>query len=196
VVVLTMRQAGDYRLHALAWAAVLALAVPAFFLVAANIGSLEALFGFAAHSWIGAPSLTLVYAVQVALFIALALLFSLRSVQPYLASRKTKRAQARETARAEFFVHGLHLTEHRTGVLIFVAFTEHYVEILADEGIVEKVAQSAWDAILQELAQRIRAGQTAQGLALAVERVGDILAAHVPPKPDDANELPNRVIEI
>ena len=33
------------------------------------------------------------------------------------------------------FTHGIHLTEHRTGVLIFASVAERYAEIIADSGI-------------------------------------------------------------
>ena len=37
------------------------------------------------------------------------------------------------------FTHGIHLTEHRTGVLIFASVAERYAEIIADSGINAKV---------------------------------------------------------
>ena len=39
----------------------------------------------------------------------------------------------------QFLAHGLHKTENRTGVLIFAAVAERYVEIIADAGINAKV---------------------------------------------------------
>ena len=39
----------------------------------------------------------------------------------------------------QFLTHGIHLTEHRTGVLIFASVAERYAEIIADSGINAKV---------------------------------------------------------
>ena len=55
-------------------------------------------------------------------------------------ARLDQRRRASRLAREQFFEPGLHLTRARTGVLIFVAVAEHYVEIIADEGINALVA--------------------------------------------------------
>jgi hypothetical protein len=47
--------------------------------------------------------------------------------------------QAHAEAMHQFLAHGIHLTEHRTGVLIFASVAERYAEIVADSGINAKV---------------------------------------------------------
>jgi putative membrane protein len=47
-------------------------------------------------------------------------------------------------------------------------------------------------AMLAELKQ----GNVGAGMAAAVERVGKILAEHLPRQSDDVNELPDRLIEL
>ena len=49
--------------------------------------------------------------------------------------RSIQRARAHEKAVEQFLAQNMHTTRDRTGVLIYVAVAEHYVEIIADDGI-------------------------------------------------------------
>ncbi|MGB5267848.1 MAG: hypothetical protein WBN30_14745, partial [Polyangiales bacterium] len=80
-------------------------------------------------------------------------------------------------------------TRERTGVLIFVALFEHRVQVLADEGIDERVAEAAWDEISSELALGIRRGTPAAALIHAVERCAALLEAHGVQGADQENQL-------
>jgi putative membrane protein len=44
------------------------------------------------------------------------------------------------------------------------------------------------------LVDEVKQGRPGQGLTLAVEKVGAVLAEILPPKPHNPDELPNRVI--
>ncbi len=80
-------------------------------------------------------------------------------------------------------------TRERTGVLIFVALFEHRVQVLADEGIDERVAEAAWDEISSDLALGIRRGTPAAALIHAVERCAALLEAHGVQGADQENQL-------
>ena len=105
-----------------------------------------------------------------------------------------KRARAHATAVEQFLARGLHTTEARTGVLVFVSLAERYAEVIADAGIAGKVGQEVWDRAVAGLIGEIRAGRLAEGLIAAVGEAGAVLAAHFPIRPDDRNELANDVI--
>jgi putative membrane protein len=83
-------------------------------------------------------------------------------------------------------------TRDRTGVLIFVALFEHRVEILADEGIDERVADDAWDRICDELTAGIRRGAPTEALIHAVDRCVELLVAHGVEADDAGNQLSDR----
>ena len=104
--------------------------------------------------------------------------------------------QARRLAREQFYAQGLHLTRGRTGVLLFVSVAERYVEILADEGIHQRVPEGTWDRVVAEFVGRVREGRIAEGFSIAIAACGDILAAQCPREPDDRNELPDRLVQI
>jgi len=171
--------ADDYRHIALLWPALAALLLPAILLTIAP----------ATNAW-------LLYLAQTALFVALVLIAQLSPLRMALVPAAAKRRCASRLAREQFFAQGLHLTRERTGVLIFVAVAEHYVEIIADRGIDVQVPPGTWDRPVAEFIERVRGGRVAEGFLAAIGAVGERLAEHFPRAPDDAEELPNRLIEI
>jgi putative membrane protein len=104
--------------------------------------------------------------------------------------------RAARTAREQFLAQGVHNTDDRCGVLIFVSVAEHYVEILADRAINEKVDQAAWDAIVAAFVTSVKQGEVAAGFEQAVQACGDLLVTHFPAAPGSRNELPDHLIEI
>lgn len=136
------------------------------------------------------------YAAQLASFAVLALVLQHPAVAPRLVPASIKTLRAARHARAQFLARGLHRTAQRSGVLLFVSVAEHYVEILADEGIDARVAPGTWDAIVADFTGRVRAGRIADGFVGAIEAIAAILAAHVPRDPADVNELPDRLVEL
>ena len=72
---------------------------------------------------------------------------------------------------------------------------EHYARVIADEGIAQKVHQAEWQAAINSLTGHIRNGRIAAGFVAAIQRCGDVLAAHAPPD-GSANELPDRLYVI
>jgi uncharacterized membrane protein len=100
----------------------------------------------------------------------------------------------RELAEKEFFNQGVDKTKDKTGVLIFILLQEKSFYILADKGINEKVEAHTWDKIRDEMGVDFSNGEFSRGLIKGIEETGRILAAHFPVKPDDKNELPNRII--
>ena len=96
-------------------------------------------------------------------------------------------------AKLAFLEQGVIETRDRTGILIFISLLEHRVEVLADRAIHEAVAEGTWDGIVQQILEGIREGRASEGLVAAVRRCGEMLAADFPPRPDDTDELSNRL---
>jgi putative membrane protein len=170
--------AGHYRLVPLAWAALIALLVP-----------WPLIYG---TSW----SATMIYVLQLASFIAVALGLMRPGIRYRIVPRQMKRDRAHAAAMRQFWAQGLHLTSQRTGVLIFVAVAERYAEIVADAVINEKVAPETWQNIVDALIAAIKAGRPTDGFVAAIEACGAVLAEHVPPGAIARDELPNKVVEI
>ena len=61
-------------------------------------------------------------------------------------------------------------------------------------GIADRVDAGIWAGIVADLTAAIGAGRLTEGLIEAIRRIGAILAEHVPPRLDDVDELPDKVI--
>lgn len=68
---------------------------------------------------------------------------------------------------------------------------ERYSVVLADKAISEKLPPETWNDVLKILNSGMKSHQLAKGFVPAVEKCGELLAAHFPIKKDDMNELPN-----
>jgi putative membrane protein len=135
-----------------------------------------------------------IYFVQLATFLACAVLFSLPGLRFALVPRWIKRDRAGVEAKRQFAAHGLHLTQQRTGVLIFASIAERYVEIIADSGINDKVSPEVWDRAVKGMITKIRQGQAVEGFLEAIRICGEVLAKHFPPGAINKNELPNKLV--
>jgi len=104
--------------------------------------------------------------------------------------------RASNNAVRQFLAHGIHTTDDRSGVLIFVSLAERYAEIVADAGINEKVDQSQWDNMMGVLITKAREGDIAEGFLHVIENAGELLCEHFPPIDGQKNELDDRLIEL
>ncbi len=179
LVTVLARRSGRYTYVLALWAALLALASPP-------------VFGLLPH-WLEEPH---VFALQWLVFGVLVLVFHVPAIARRLVPRALFREQAAALARRQFLENGLSSTRGRTGVLIFVSEYEHYVEVLADEGISSKVSPERWADIVAGFIQKVRSGRTLEGFLSCIDDCGRLLAEHVPAT-DQKNELPDhlRVID-
>ena len=146
LVTVLARQADDYRYVTLLWAALLSLLVPvALLFLPVWLTPFEALL------------------LQWGVLLVLAVLFRLKPVQFRVVPRRLQRMRAAGLARQAFLEQGLHRTRGGTGLLIFVSEAEHYVEILADQGIARHVDDSEWQTIVDAFIARVKAGRVAEG---------------------------------
>jgi putative membrane protein len=172
------RACAGYHLVPIAWAALLAFAVPLPLLHFTR--------------W----SAGMIYLVQLAAFIAAAVILSLPVIRYHIVPKRRLHGQAHIVAMQQFLAQGIHLTEKRTGVLIFASAAERYAEIVADSGINAKVTQDVWVSAVAAMVAAIKEGRPGDGFIAAVELCGAELARNFPPGELNRNELPNRVVEI
>ena len=178
IVCVLARSSGDYGQIPLVWAAIAALALPW------------------ALMWGTQWTLVHILLAQVLVFAALWLVFSAPQISIRLVPRHIQRTAAHRSAMEQFMVRGVSRTRERTGVLIFVSLAERYARIVADDGIAAKLPQADWQAIVDALTVEMREGRIADGFTLAIAACGEILKAHFPARPDDSNELPDRLYVI
>jgi uncharacterized membrane protein len=96
-------------------------------------------------------------------------------------------------ARKIFAKLGMTRTKHRNAVLIFVAPSSQTFAVIGDEGVHAKCGDAFWTEVAAAMNGHFHAGQFTLGIVHGVERAGALLAGHFPRRPDDTNELPDRV---
>jgi putative membrane protein len=165
-----------YSLVPLVWAALVALIVPLPLI------------------YLTALPATTIYLAQLAAFAAIAAVLSLPAVRYRIVPKAVQHQRAHAAAMRQFLAHGLHLTEARTGVLIFASVAERYAEIIADSGIHAKVGDEVWEQAIAALVSAIKAGRPGDGFIAAIEGCGAVLAQHFPPGAINRDELPNKLV--
>lgn len=151
-----------------------------------------------ASSFLSIPvSLLMLAAAQLASFALFLLVFWISPViRLWFVPRSIAYRRASNNAVRQFLAHGIHTTEDRSGLLVFVSLAEHYTEIVADAGINQKVDQSQWDSMIGVLIDHAKRGQLADGFVEVINQAGELLEQHFPPLDGQQNELDDRLIEI
>lgn len=193
------RGTDDYRAVPFAYAALAALVLPPLLLVSGMLS--PALL--ASGDWAGwddrsggIQAITGLYAaLSSLLFLATFLLVRIPAARRRLTPASLRRAAVHRAAMESFLAHGIHVTQDRTGVLIFLSEDDHMAEIVADESIYTKVSPDIWGDAVSVLLDCAREHRIADGFVAAVEKCGNVLAAHFPPGNSNPNELPDRLIE-
>ncbi len=142
-------------------------------------------------------------ALYVLIFFLIALVFlivryglAIMPLRLALTPKATRRRRVRRRALELFKVGTEKRTTGRTGILIYLSMGEHMAEIVADEAIYTRVPDTDWGDAMAAMIEHVAAGRVTDGMIAAVEKVGVILAGHLPRADDDKNELSDRVIEL
>ncbi len=97
-------------------------------------------------------------------------------------------------AAVSVFEHlGMHRTEARNGVLIFLALKEKQFAIIGDQGIDQKVPADFWESTSRVMADCFLKDDFSGGIAAGIKSAGEKLAAFFPWQEDDVNELPDEI---
>jgi len=120
-----------------------------------------------------------------------ALVELLPAVKRVLTPPKVRRRHVEHAARATFIERGVHVTTDRSGLLVYISWVEQQVALVADSNLHEAWTPEALREAEHALTSAMRRG----GVAVARElgKVGDALAAAMPRRDGDLNELPDTV---
>ncbi len=173
IVCVLARRSSDYSYVPALWAAFAALATPWPLIAFSHLPVRE------------------IFALQIAVFVVAAAVFSLTPLRAALIPRRVMRARAHRAALEQFYTRGVCRTRNRGGVLIFASLAERYARIVPDVGVAEKIADEEWRGALDLLLQEMRAGRIAEGYIAAIEETARLLGRHMPPGGRD--ELPDRL---
>lgn len=197
VTVLADRSDG-YSDVALAWSALATLLVLAAMAVFPDnsLSLAEQWQGGWVHDWSPRQIFTLASLVAAIAFGAMVLLQTIAALRFALIPSPIKTRRVHDRALHTFRVSAEQRTTGRTGILIYLSMREHRAEVLADAAIASKVEADVWVDALEAMLEQVKRDDIAGGMCAAVERIGVVLAQHLPRAADDVNELPDRLIEI
>lgn len=99
-----------------------------------------------------------------------------------------------ELAEDEFIRAGIANTADKTGVLIFILLSEKQFYILADEKISDKIPQQTFDLIANEMSNQFKSGKFSMGIIYCIDKLNELLSRDFPIKPDDIDELSNKIV--
>lgn len=198
IVTIVARRSDKYHDVALHWAVLAMLLVLA--LLAFRPGVAVWLHGLVADPWEGAPAPGGLFTVALVLlavtFLAVRVAFAWMPLRLAVTPARTAARRVHARALALFRATAETRTRDATGVLLYLSLDEHRAEIIADAAIHARVAPQVWGAAMAALIAATRDGRPGDGMAEAVRQIGVVLADHVPPRADDTNELPDRLIEL
>ncbi|MET0248418.1 MAG: TPM domain-containing protein [Sphingobium sp.] len=198
IVTIVARRSDNYHDVGLIWA-VAALFI-ALALMAAFPEHLRALLSALLADWEHELAdwklLTGLFGLLILKFLIVRYLLTIMPLRLWFTPRATKVRRVHARAILLFRAAAEARTQARTGVLIYLSLDEHCAEIVADRAISDKVPAEAWGDAMAALIDHVREDRPAQGMVEAVNRVGALLATHFPRTQGDANELPDRLIEL
>ncbi len=185
----------DVGLH---YAVLATLLVPLVFAIFPDVP--DRLFGVISDGWsaraTGASLYIMIFAIMAAVFLIVRYGLAYMPLRFALTPNATRRRRVRRRALDLFKVGTEARTTGRTGILIYLSLGERMAEIVADAAIHRAVPEEHWGDAMAALVTDVKQGRIADGMIAAVGRVGDILSTHLARAPDDANELPDRLIEL
>lgn len=84
-------------------------------------------------------------------------------------------------------------TEHRNGVLIYLAVESKKFAIIGDRGINAVVPADFWDSTKELMRSHFAQGRFTEGISAAVLSAGEHLKAFFPHQSNDVNELSDEI---
>lgn len=96
----------------------------------------------------------------------------------------------------ELFTHlKMDQTEHRNGVLLYIAVKHHELALFADAGIYEKAGKEFWNDEVKKMISNFGKNHLPEGIIQCVLDVGEALHASFPYEHlEDKNELPDDIV--
>ncbi|MET0361335.1 MAG: hypothetical protein ABW048_06240 [Sphingobium sp.] len=196
IVTIVTRRSDAYHDVGLHWAIACAFLVIA--LAAALPDLFQHVYGWLLGEWHHELPLRLFLLMllghALAKFLAVRYLLAIPALRMAMTPGATRSRRVRRRAVALFRTAAEARTVGRTGVLIYLSLDEHRAEIVTDAGVSAHVDPDEWGEAMAAMLAEVREGRLGHGIARAVERVGAILARHLPPTGANPNELPDRLI--
>lgn len=109
--------------------------------------------------------------------------------------RKNPLVSSLERAAEVFYELKMQETDHRNGVLLYLATDHHEVALFGDEGIHQALGSAWWEKEVQEMLQYFKQHDLPTGMVNCIGHVGRALQEKFPYDTGaDRNELPDEIV--
>jgi len=88
---------------------------------------------------------------------------------------------------------GMHRTDGRNGVLVYAAIADRKLAVIGDVEIHGRVGDAYWREVVDGMTRHLAGERPRDGFEHAIGELGSGLSRHFPRRPDDREELSNRV---
>ena len=85
-------------------------------------------------------------------------------------------------------------TEHRNGVIIYIAVKDQQLAVFGDEGIHQKLGFDFWQTEVSKMLKAFNSENFAEGIIHIIGEIGNALYIHFPYDRSDKNELPDDIV--
>ena len=86
-------------------------------------------------------------------------------------------------------------TDHRNGVLLYIAYKHHEVALFGDAGIYERTGASFWNSEVEKMLANFKENHLPEGIIECVLDVGEALQYYFSYEhAEDKNELPDDIV--
>jgi uncharacterized membrane protein len=98
-------------------------------------------------------------------------------------------------ARKKFERLGMHKTQARNAVLIFIAPRAQKLAVVGDMAIHQNCGHQFWQHTVDEMRVHFQNEKFSRALTGAIDEIGKLLATHFPRESANANELSDDIVE-
>ncbi len=89
---------------------------------------------------------------------------------------------------------GMHKTDLRNGILLYLALKDKRFAVIGDHGIHEKVGDAFWEGIRSHMQEKLSQGDVVGAIVAGVREAGEALGKFFPRSHDDKNELSDDIV--
>ncbi len=117
-------------------------------------------------------------------------------IKRFFSTRSELKEEVHQKAIESFFIHNIHQTKERTGILIFISLLEHKIEILTDIAVKEKFSKQELKKIIKSISYNLKKKNLIEAIVSGINECGELGRRYFPlnKEEENKNELSDKVL--